>query len=141
MKKLDKILSLAVGTSVAETGKNDFIFIKAFLMGHIIGKYNRDITEEEMNYINLIKNKLEFFNINELTNEQKQYIYTFIGPRSDAIMDMVKQNPNERFDNEIKELELIKNIIKVFVDKKIRGVITAPKTKESIEVVTEIVNN
>jgi hypothetical protein len=59
MKKLDKILTLAVGTGVAETGKNDLVFIKAFLMGHIIGKYNRDITEEEMDYINSIKNKLE----------------------------------------------------------------------------------
>ena len=59
MKQLDKILTLAVGTGVMETGKNDLVFIKAFLMGHIIGKYNRDITEEEMKYINSIKNKLE----------------------------------------------------------------------------------
>jgi hypothetical protein len=59
MKQLDKVLTLAVGTGVMETGKNDLVFIKAFLMGHIIGKYNRDITEEEMKYINSIKNKLE----------------------------------------------------------------------------------
>ena len=59
MKKLDKILTLAVGTGVAETGKNDLVFIKAFLMGHIIGKYNRDITQEEMEYLNSLKIKLK----------------------------------------------------------------------------------
>ena len=59
LERLERCLSLAVGTSVAETGKNDLVFIKAFLMGHIIGKYNRDITQEEMEYINSIKNKIE----------------------------------------------------------------------------------
>jgi hypothetical protein len=59
LERLDRCLSLAVGTSVSETGKNDLVFIKAFLMGHTIGKYNRDITQEEMEYINSIHQKIE----------------------------------------------------------------------------------
>jgi hypothetical protein len=51
----EKYLSLAIGTSMAETGNVDMVFVKAFLMGHIIGKHNRDITQKEMEFINSIE--------------------------------------------------------------------------------------
>ena len=58
MRKLNnEYLSLAIGTSIAEFGKVDVVFVKAFLMGHIIGKYDRDITEKEMKFINSLRDK------------------------------------------------------------------------------------
>ena len=56
MKKLqNEYLSLAIGTSVSTFGNVNTPFVKAFLMGHIIGKSGRDITESEMEFINSIK--------------------------------------------------------------------------------------
>jgi hypothetical protein len=53
MKKLqNEYLSLAIGTSVSLFGKADCNFIKAFLMGIIIGKHNRDISDKEIEFIN-----------------------------------------------------------------------------------------
>ena len=58
MKKLNnEYLSLAIGTSLSVYGEVNIIFVKAFLMGFIIGKYKRDITEKEMNFINSIPTK------------------------------------------------------------------------------------
>jgi hypothetical protein len=55
MKKLqNEYLSLAIGTSISTFGNVNTPFVKAFLMGHIIGKSGRDITESEMEFINSI---------------------------------------------------------------------------------------
>ena len=54
MKKIEDQLSLAIGTSMVERGEVNHIFVKAFLMGHIIGKYKRDITSQEKEFINNI---------------------------------------------------------------------------------------
>jgi hypothetical protein len=55
MKKLNnEYLSLAIGTSLSVYGEVNTIFVKAFLMGFIIGKYKRDITEKELDFINSI---------------------------------------------------------------------------------------
>jgi|688.fasta_scaffold02671_10 hypothetical protein len=56
MKKLqNEYLSLAIGTSISTFGNVNTPFVKAFLMGHIIGKSGRDITESEMEFINSIE--------------------------------------------------------------------------------------
>lgn len=53
----------------------------------------------------------------ELTQRQIDYLfYTFLDPRSNAIMDMVNSRPDLRWDAEIEELEFIKEILKIFVD-------------------------
>jgi hypothetical protein len=51
----NEYLNLAIGTSLSTLGKVDTAFIKAFLMGIIIGKHNRDISEEELQFISNLK--------------------------------------------------------------------------------------
>jgi hypothetical protein len=56
MNKLqNEYLNLAIGTSLSTLGKVDTDFIKAFLMGVIIGKHNRDISSEELQFISNLK--------------------------------------------------------------------------------------
>lgn len=59
MKKLDECLSLAIGTSMSIYGQVDVVFVRAFLMGHIIGTYKRDINKKEKEFINSIRNKIK----------------------------------------------------------------------------------
>ena len=74
MNKLqNEYLNLAIGTSLSTLGKVDTDFIKAFLMGHIIGRCKRDITEKEMEFIRSINFKPtkvsssypKFYNLNK----------------------------------------------------------------------------
>jgi hypothetical protein len=51
----NEYLNLAIGTSLSTFGKVDTDFIKAFLMGVIIGKHNRDISSEELQFISNLK--------------------------------------------------------------------------------------
>jgi hypothetical protein len=58
MNKLqNEYLNLAIGTSLSTLGKVDTDFIKSFLMGVIIGKHNRDISPEELQFITNLKIK------------------------------------------------------------------------------------
>lgn len=75
----------------------------------------------------------------QFTNEQKLYVFNSLEPRAESIMDMVRQNPDKRWDNEIKELELIKSIFVYMIDETemVTGVITVPKSQ--MEDVTQMV--
>ena len=53
----NEYLNLAIGTSLSTLGKVDTDFIKAFLMGVIIGKHNRDVSTEELQFITNLKIK------------------------------------------------------------------------------------
>ena len=77
----------------------------------------------------------------QFTDKEKGYVFRYLEPRADAIMDMVRQNPNERFDNEIRELEVIKSILEKMIDNEtITGVITQPKSQleDAIEFATKM---
>ena len=62
----------------------------------------------------------------QFTEEQKLYVFHSLEPRAEAIMEMVRDNPEIRWDNHIKELELIKTIFEDMVD-------DAPAPPRSIE--------
>jgi hypothetical protein len=74
------------------------------------------------------------------TEEQKMYIFRSLEPRGNAIMNMVTQRPDLCWDNNIKELELIRDILGCLIDEEetIKGVITAPKSQleDAIEFAT-----
>jgi hypothetical protein len=79
----------------------------------------------------------------KLTELQKQYIYTSLDPRANAIMNMVDKRPDLCWDAQIEELELIKSIFEYMVDDEemTAGVITVPKSQleDAIEFATQMV--
>jgi hypothetical protein len=146
MTHSEKYLSLAIGTSMSQTGKVDIVFVKAFLMGHIIGKHNRDVTEKEMEFINSIENikgiiispKINIDEICELKNKElaariKDINYQYTTGNITKKQYEIKQEHCLGFYHGLNDLyyTLIKN------DITIRGVLT--KSKYQLEDVTKLV--
>lgn len=129
MKSIEDKLSLAIGTSTLQYGKVNSVFVKGFLMGHTIGKYRRDITEQEMEYINALPNTVyQLIKREDVTkNVNLTLTMGIIKILHNACVDVLKQEPNlNAYKAALEELqEVIDNH-----DKTVRGDIVLPKATQ-----------
>ena len=125
MKSIEDKLSLAIGTSTAQYGKVNSVFVKGFLMGHTIGKYRRDITEQEMEYINSLPNTVyQLIKMEDVTkNVNLTLTMGIVKILHNACVDVLKQEPTlTAYKAALEELqEVIDNH-----DKMVRGDIVLP---------------
>ena len=158
MKSIENNLSLAIGTSVAEHGKVSTVFVKAFLMGHTIGRYRRDITEKEMEYINALPTTVyHLIKMEDVTkNVNLTLTMGIVKILHNACVDILKEEPTLTaykaaleeleqviLDQETKRPDYLNEAIdkyeKIQAAKTVRGVVTAPKShlEQAIEFATE----
>jgi hypothetical protein len=140
MKSIENNLSLAIGTSVAEHGKVSTVFVKAFLMGHTIGRYRRDITEQEMEYINALPTTVyRLIKMDDINNKVSITLsMAIIKILHNACVDILKEEPTlTAYKAALEELE---EVILDQESKTVRGVITAPKSalEQTIEFATKM---
>ena len=138
MKSIEDKLSLAIGTSTAQYGKVNSVFVKGFLMGHTIGKYRRDITEKEMDYINALPNTVyRLIKMEDVTkNVNLTLTMAIVKILHNACVDILKEQPTlTAYKAAMEELqEVIDNH-----DKIVRGDIALPKShlEQTIEFATK----